>query len=60
MITLKITCAMCGKALPQEIDAERQNELSLSRIEREISRYGWIMQVNGEIVDAYCSKKCAK
>jgi hypothetical protein len=52
----------------QKDDDARQETISLNtidehtamRIKQQLERNGWIVQFNGEHMDTYCSKRCAR
>lgn len=54
---LEISCAMCCKEKTLEIDTEGFKPDTTVR--RLIENAKWIVQVNGEHFDIYCSKRCA-
>lgn len=58
-LELQVTCSMCGSTkCPLEIDLEL-TDLNIESIRRLIEQKGWIVEINGEHFDTYCSKKCA-
>lgn len=59
MITLTVSCSMCGKEHKQ-IEVERENDLRLSGLKEYLKSRGWIVQVNGDNIDTYCSRQCAE
>ena len=55
---LEIYCAMCGKERSIEIPLTRE---STSRtLHGIVESKDWIVQLNGDNFDIYCSKKCAE
>ncbi len=63
MITIKITCSMCGKStddMDRELMVETVDQLELNKFKARLKRIGWIVQINGWNIDTYCSKECAK
>lgn len=58
MITLSISCSHCGKLLPEDIEVDGRKELD--NIGKIIESLGWVVQYNGDYIDTYCSKRCAK
>jgi hypothetical protein len=59
-MTLKVECSMCSEAQPLELAIEYKDDLDAKEITKRIQRAGWIVQFNGEMVDTYCTKKCAE
>lgn len=57
---IEIECAMCGQMMPEPVFIENEKDLELKSITKKAKLQGWILEVNGDIIDAYCSKKCAK
>ena len=60
MITVEVDCSTCGKARPLSIEIETLADLQPIVLKKAIEREGWIVQINGEYMDTYCSKECAK
>lgn len=63
MVTLKIDCSHCGRELHDEISADDPTTFTpegLAKITAILERKKWIVQINGDNVDTYCSKTCAK
>lgn len=54
---LEVYCAMCGKENNIEIDTQKIN--TDTTIERVIKNAKWVVQINGNNFDIYCSKSCA-
>lgn len=61
MITLKVSCSKCGKELHPEMDFDSEFELNVEGLRRRLddSESNWIVEVNGDNIDTYCSKVCA-
>ena len=62
MLEVKAICDMCGQ---KEITVGVPNDFPLKpRIRdlftRLIEEAGWVVQINGEHFDTYCSKRCAQ
>jgi hypothetical protein len=51
---------MCGRELPEEFSAFSMHDLSVRVIEKKLKTHNWIVQVNSDNIDTYCSKECAK
>lgn len=64
-IKLQITCSHCGEYLRNEdgeesLDTETIDDLQSGKIIEQVEKLGWIVQVNGDYLDTYCSARCAK
>jgi hypothetical protein len=64
-IKATITCSMCGgmerysKPHPLEIVINGAKDLDQQALKKQIEAQGWIVQLNGDSIDTYCTKKCA-
>jgi hypothetical protein len=54
---VRLFCATCGKSKEFEIDWDKV--WVVYSIELMIRILGWQVEVNGDNIDIYCSKKCA-
>lgn len=59
MITLKVECCTCSKGQPLEINVDTVEELILEAVKTRIEKFGWVVEINGNRIDTYCSTKCA-
>ena len=53
-------CAQCGKQPCKEFQVDRAEELAAENMKHRLEQNNWIVQINGEHFDTYCSKQCAK
>lgn len=53
---------MCGKECWSEMNIGEREQLNPIALQRRIedAEDGWILQINGESLDIYCSEACAK
>ena len=54
---LNIDCAMCGKNHEINIPTDKGEPKKIRQIVEDV---GWIVQLNGENFDLYCSPRCAR
>lgn len=60
MIDIEVSCSKCGKMLPDVFSIEKQQHYLLSNLKATLEKHGWIVELNGDSIDTYCSKECAK
>lgn len=58
---IELSCAMCGAEKTVEADTKGARTMTVWQfVENAAVAAGWIVQRNGDYLDLYCSKKCAK
>lgn len=60
MIEITLSCAQCGAELNSTMTVDKASAVCVESVRLLADGYGWIVQVNGDQVDTYCSKECAK
>lgn len=57
---LQINCAMCGETFPETVEIQTAKEFTVEHLRKWLKIRGWLVELNGENIDIYCSKECAK
>lgn len=64
-LTLTVDCSYHQKkdgsyGRQAEISLETIDKHTAMRVKHQLERDGWVVQFNGDNMDTYCSKQCAK
>jgi hypothetical protein len=62
-LILEVSCSqhpMSTQPREERIYLDAITQTTADYIKQELERRGWVIEFNGDSMDAYCSKKCAE